>query len=514
MTDAMTRTTKLANLGAVVVPFLATLAAIVLFWNRIVSATDLAILAVMYLLTAAGITVGYHRLLTHRSFRTHKPIEYLFAILGSMAVQGSVIAWVADHRKHHAHTDVEGDPHSPHVGHGDGVSGVLRGLWHAHTGWLLSEHGRADWKKYAPDLYEDPGMRFINRRFVRLVVLGLALPALVGYLLTGTLLGAATGLLWGGLVRVFLVHHVTWSVNSVCHFLGTRRFEVEDHSTNVFWLALPSLGESWHHNHHAFPRSAVHGLRRWELDPSALVIRTMETARARLERDPDRPGAPGSQARHGCSERTSSRFLARSHPPLSPRWLHGRRPRRDRDPSEGVVMKRKRSITIRFGPLGLSLLAAGITAVGFAAVSLADNGNGGSGDNTGTSSGARTFQMPAPPGGAAGVAFADPNLSAADRQKLEDFRTCMEDNGAPGPPDPSKIDPSQGPPKPPSAADREKLQKAFEACKAKLPEKLRDAGPPGTGTFHCGPPPGAAPKQGQNQNQSNQSGTQSSGSTS
>jgi stearoyl-CoA desaturase (delta-9 desaturase) len=153
---------------------------------------------------------------------------------------------------------------------------VLRGLWHAHTGWLLSEHGRADWKKYAPDLYEDRGMRFINRRFVSLVLLGLALPALVGYLLTGTLLGAATGLLWGGLVRVFLVHHVTWSVNSICHFLGTRRFEVEDHSTNVFWLALPSLGESWHHNHHAFPRSAVHGLRRWELDPSALVIRVME----------------------------------------------------------------------------------------------------------------------------------------------------------------------------------------------------------------------------------------------
>jgi hypothetical protein len=177
-------------------------------------------------------------------------------------------------------------------------------------------------------------------------------------------------------------------------------------------------------------------------------------------------------------------------------------------------MKRKRSITIRFGPLGLSLLAAGITAVGFAAVSLADNGSGGSGGTSGNVSGARTFEMPAPPGGVPGVAFADPNLSAADRQKLEDFRTCMEDNGAPGPPDPSKVDPSQGPPKPPSAADREKLQKAFEACKAKLPEKLRDAGPPGIGTFHCGPPPGAPQTQGQNQNQSNQSGTQSSGTTS
>ena len=276
MAHTMTRATKLANLGGVVIPFLATLAAILLFWNRVVSGTDLAILAAMYVVTAAGITVGFHRMLTHRSFRTHKPTEYLFAMIGSMAVQGSVIAWVADHRKHHAHTDVEGDPHSPHVGHGDGLGGVLGGLWHAHTGWLLSEQGRADWKRYAPDLYEDQGMRRINRYFVPLVVLGLAIPTLAGYLLTGTLLGAATGLLWGGLVRVFFVHHVTWSVNSVCHFLGSRRFEVEDQSTNVFWLALPSLGESWHHNHHAFPRSAVHGLRRWELDPSALLIAAME----------------------------------------------------------------------------------------------------------------------------------------------------------------------------------------------------------------------------------------------
>ncbi len=272
----MNRTAKIANLGALVVPFLATLAAIVLLWGRLVSWHDLALLAVMYVVTAGGITVGYHRMLTHRSFRTHKPTEYLFAGLGSMAVQGPVIAWVADHRKHHAHTDVEGDPHSPHVGHGDGLAGVLRGLLHAHMGWLLSEHGRADWKRYAPDLYEDRGMRLINRRFVTLVVLGLAIPAAAGYLITGTLSGAATGLLWGGLVRIFFVHHVTWSVNSVCHFLGTRRFEVEDHSTNVFWLALPSLGESWHHNHHAFPRSAVHGLRRWELDPSALLIAAME----------------------------------------------------------------------------------------------------------------------------------------------------------------------------------------------------------------------------------------------
>jgi stearoyl-CoA desaturase (Delta-9 desaturase) len=272
----MTKTEKVANLGAVVVPFIATLTAIVLFWNSLVRPADLAIAAVMYIFTAVGITVGFHRLLTHRSFQTPKWLEYTFAALGSMAVQGPVIAWVADHRKHHAHTDEEGDPHSPHVGHDGGLRGVLAGLWHAHAGWLMSEQGRADWKRFAPDLYEDRGMRVIGRNFVPLVLLSLALPALAGYAVSGNLAGAATGLLWGGLVRVFFVHHVTWSVNSVCHFFGTRRFDTDDKSTNVFWLALPSLGESWHHNHHAFPRSAKHGLRRGELDPSAAIIVALE----------------------------------------------------------------------------------------------------------------------------------------------------------------------------------------------------------------------------------------------
>jgi stearoyl-CoA desaturase (delta-9 desaturase) len=272
----MTRVEKGANLGAVVLPFIATIVAIVLLWNKVVSPADLVIAAVMYLFTAVGITVGFHRLLTHRSFQTAKPTEYVFAILGSMAVQGPAISWVADHRKHHAHTDEEGDPHSPHVGVDGGASGVFSGLWHAHTGWLMSTQGRADWKRYAPDLYEDRGMRFISRHFVALVYLSLAIPALAGFLVTGTLLGALTGLLWGGLVRIFFVHHVTWSVNSVCHFLGSRRFDTDDHSTNVFWLALPSLGESWHHNHHAFPRSAVHGLKRWEPDPSAFIISILE----------------------------------------------------------------------------------------------------------------------------------------------------------------------------------------------------------------------------------------------
>jgi stearoyl-CoA desaturase (delta-9 desaturase) len=257
----------------VLVPFLGVLAAILLLWNRAVDVADLAIMAVMYLITAVGITVGFHRLLTHRAFQTHAWLERTFAVLGSLSVQGSVMDWVADHRKHHAHTDREGDPHSPHVGHGSGLSG----LWHAHVGWLLETQGQADWKRYAPELYEDPAMRRIGRRFPLLVAVSLLAPALAGCVLHGfTLSGAAQGLVWGGLVRIFFVHHITWSVNSVCHFFGSRRFDVEDHSTNVGWLALVSLGESWHHNHHAFPRSAYHGLRWWELDPSGLIISGME----------------------------------------------------------------------------------------------------------------------------------------------------------------------------------------------------------------------------------------------
>src|SRR5919206_4526680 len=181
----MTRTARIANIGAVIVPFIAFLAAIVLLWNRIVGWSDLAIMGVMYVLTARGITIGFHRMLTHRAFQTSKPVEYLFAILGSMAVQGPVIHWVADHRKHHAHTDEEGDPHSPHVGHGDGVMGVLRGLYHSHIGWLWQEHGQAERRRYARDLVEDRGMRWINRNFVSLVLAGLLLPTALGWLITG-----------------------------------------------------------------------------------------------------------------------------------------------------------------------------------------------------------------------------------------------------------------------------------------------------------------------------------------
>ena len=273
----MTRMARYTNIAAVVVPFLCVIGAIVLFWNDGVSALDLAILVGLYLPTGLGITVGYHRLLTHRAFETYKPLRYMWAILGSHALEGPVIAWVADHRKHHAFTDTDGDPHSPH-GHGDDVRGVLKGLFHAHVGWLWHDHGRADWNRYAKDLMEDPGMKRINKLFPLWAFTTYAIPAALGFLIGGTATAALTALLWGGFVRVFLVHHVTWSINSICHVFGTRRFAVDENdlSTNVAWLAIPSMGEAWHHNHHAFPRSAYHGLKWYEIDPSGLVISGME----------------------------------------------------------------------------------------------------------------------------------------------------------------------------------------------------------------------------------------------
>jgi stearoyl-CoA desaturase (Delta-9 desaturase) len=276
----VTRLQRNVNLTAVFLPPVAIAVSIPLLWGDLVDATALLIAVTLYLVTGFGITIGYHRLLTHRSFATYRLVERALTIAGALAVQGSPLDWVADHRKHHAHTDEEGDPHSPHVGYGAGVAGALRGLWHAHVEWLWTKQGRAGARRYAPELIEDPFMRGVHRRYHQIVTATFVLPALLGLLLTGTWRGALTGLLWGGFVRVFAVHHITWSVNSVCHFFGRRRFDLDDHSTNVVWLALPSLGEAWHHNHHAFARSAFHGLRRWEaaLDPSGWLIRTMRRA--------------------------------------------------------------------------------------------------------------------------------------------------------------------------------------------------------------------------------------------
>jgi stearoyl-CoA desaturase (Delta-9 desaturase) len=295
----MTRAQRNANLAAVVIPFLSVFVAIFTLWGHGVDAADLIVAGVLYLACGFGVTIGFHRMLTHRAFQARAPVRYGLAVLGSMSVQGRVIDWVADHRKHHAHTDEEGDPHSPHVGHGSG----LKGLWHAHVGWLLTDHGQARRSQYAPDLLEDRGMRTINRMFEWLVLATLAIPFALGFAIEGTIAGGLEMLLWAGLVRVFFLHHVTWSINSVCHFTGNRRFKVDDHSTNVFWLALPSLGEAWHHNHHAFPRSAAHGLRKSEIDISAGMIWVMEklglvsdVVRITPERQAAMIGTPGAPA--------------------------------------------------------------------------------------------------------------------------------------------------------------------------------------------------------------------------
>jgi stearoyl-CoA desaturase (Delta-9 desaturase) len=264
------------NVAGVFVPLAGFVAAIVLLWGEAVGIRDLAIMLALYLLTGFGITVGFHRLLTHRSFETGPAVRATFAVLGSMAVQGPVINWVADHRKHHAFTDAEGDPHSPHLSRRPGLLGAFSGLWHAHVGWLFTDEGRAERERYAPDLLRDPLLRSVDRLFFTWVVLGLVAPFALGWLLGGTLEAALTALLWGGLVRIFLLHHVTFAINSLCHFLGCRRFQTDDESRNLAWLAPLSFGEAWHHNHHAFPTSAFHGLRRREIDPGGWLIRALE----------------------------------------------------------------------------------------------------------------------------------------------------------------------------------------------------------------------------------------------
>jgi stearoyl-CoA desaturase (delta-9 desaturase) len=262
-------------LAASVLPAVAVAVAVVLLWNSAVGVRDLAILVVAYTLTGLGVTVGYHRLLTHRSFETPRAVRFTFALLGTMAAEGPPITWVAHHRQHHAFADEEGDPHSPHH-HGGGWRGALGGLWHAHLGWLLDDRLGSSALRYAPDLVREPEMRWLSRHFLGVVAAGLLLPGVAGLALSGTLAGFATGVLWGGLVRMFLLHHATYAINSICHVYGRRRYDVTDRSGNVAWLAIPSFGESWHNNHHAFPTAARHGARPWEVDLSALVIRALE----------------------------------------------------------------------------------------------------------------------------------------------------------------------------------------------------------------------------------------------
>jgi stearoyl-CoA desaturase (delta-9 desaturase) len=259
----------------VVTPFIGFLAAIFLFWERGIGPIDLWLLFVMYLISGLGIGVGYHRLCAHRSFETKPRIRALVAIWGSLAAEGPVLFWAAIHRRHHKFSDTEDDPHSPHF-HGPGIKGMLLGLWHAHVGWLFV-HEVTDWHRYIPDLLRDRRLFQVNRLYFVWLLAGVVVPGVVGGLLAQSWHGALSGLLWGGLVRVFFVHHVTWSVNSICHYYGTQPFESRDEARNNPWLSLLSLGESWHNNHHAFPSSAINQLRWWQVDVCGGFIRALES---------------------------------------------------------------------------------------------------------------------------------------------------------------------------------------------------------------------------------------------
>ncbi len=288
------RRIKVAVLATVVLPLLALAAAIALSWSVAFDWVHLGIMAFMSVISGLGITVGYHRLCTHGSFQTPGLVRYLLASAGSMAVQGPVIGWCGDHRRHHQHSDSEDDPHSPHMGEhgswGQGFWATLRGAFHAHIGWMLVDRGRQNTTdaRYTTDLRRDPWLVLADRHFVVWVVLGLLIPAALGGLLTLTWWGALMGLLWGGLTRVLVVHHITWSVNSICHLWGSRPYESHDESRNNAVVGVLALGEGWHNNHHAFPTSARHGLEWWQLDVSYLVIRAMAiVGLARRVRRPD-----------------------------------------------------------------------------------------------------------------------------------------------------------------------------------------------------------------------------------
>jgi len=258
----------------VVVPFLALIGGVMLLWGTGVGWAYLIPLFVGYVLTGLGITIGYHRLFTHKSFDASPVVRATFGILGSMAAEGPLNWWVATHRRHHQHSDRHDDPHSPHHGEHSGVWGLIKGAVHAHFGWLFAKRP-TDLSRLVPDLDKDKVARFVTATFPLWVGLGLLIPAGLGWLVSGSWVGALLGLLWGGVVRIFVVHHVTWSVNSICHLWGARPFRVADHSRNNPIVGVLAFGEGWHNNHHAFPASARHGLAWWQVDTSYIVIRAL-----------------------------------------------------------------------------------------------------------------------------------------------------------------------------------------------------------------------------------------------
>jgi stearoyl-CoA desaturase (delta-9 desaturase) len=253
-----------------IIPFLALLAAVPLVWGWGIGWADLTVAAVFYTVSTLGVTVGYHRYFTHGAFKARRPLRIALAVAGGLAAQGPVIGWVADHRRHHAFSDREGDPHSPWL-FGTSPAALAKGFWHAHMGWLFGRD-KTNIDRFAPDLAADRAIRVVDRLFPLWVALSALLPAVLGGLLTMSWWGALTGFLWAGLARIAFQHHVTWSVNSVCHMIGDRPFASRDRSANFWPLAILSMGESWHNSHHADPTSARHGVRRGQIDISARVI--------------------------------------------------------------------------------------------------------------------------------------------------------------------------------------------------------------------------------------------------
>jgi stearoyl-CoA desaturase (Delta-9 desaturase) len=259
----------------VVLPFLAVLAAVPLAWAAgWLGWTDVVLFAVFYVITGLGVTVGFHRYFTHGSFKAKRPLRIALAVAGSLSLEMGIIDWVATHRRHHKFSDATGDPHSPWR-FGNDWKALTKGLFFAHVGWLFGGE-RTNRRKYAPDLVADRDIERLHRHFSWLVAASMLLPPLLGGLVTWSWFGALTAFFWASLVRVSLLHHVTWSINSVCHVFGEEQFSVRDKSRNVWWLAIPSFGESWHNLHHADPTCARHGALRGQLDPSARVIRWFE----------------------------------------------------------------------------------------------------------------------------------------------------------------------------------------------------------------------------------------------
>ena len=253
-----------------IIPVVALVAAVMLTWGWGITLLDVVIATIAYFGTGLGVTVGFHRHFTHKSFKATRPMKVALAITGSLAFQGSIVSWVADHRRHHAFSDKEGDPHSPWL-FGTGPLALVRGFWHAHMGWLF-DRDKTNARRFAPDLLADRDVAAVDRQFVLLTAVSLGVPALLGGLLSWSWWGALTAFLWGGPVRVGLLHHVTWSINSICHMAGRRPFGTRDRSANVWWLAVLSFGESWHNLHHADPTCARHGVKRGQIDMSARLI--------------------------------------------------------------------------------------------------------------------------------------------------------------------------------------------------------------------------------------------------